>query len=80
MRSSESGDSALNIIYMASLTKSEFLKAVYLLKELDLLTKAMQVEIISDVFLVDLDKEFMTFKVAEPRNPAFTAFGLVFII
>jgi len=42
----------------------------YLLEICYSFSKSVQVEIITNVFLVDFDKKFMTLKVTEPLNPA----------
>ena len=47
---------------------------------LDLFAQSMKVEIVRDVFLVDLREELVTFKVTEPLDPAITAFAVVFVV
>lgn len=40
----------------------------------------MQVEIVADVVLVDLDKVFVAFEVAEPADPASARLTIIIII
>ena len=40
----------------------------------------MEVEIVSDVLLINLREKFVAFQVAEPLNPAIAAFAVVIVI
>ena len=47
---------------------------------LDLLSEAMKIEIIRDVFLVHFCEEFMAFQVAKPLDPAIARFTVIVVI
>ena len=51
-----------------------------LLEVLNFLAQSVQVEVISDVLLVNLCEEFVTLEVAEPLNPAVSAVAVVFVV
>ena len=53
---------------------------MHLLKVLDLLSEAMEVEIIGDVLLVYFSEELVTFEVTEPLDPAVSAVAVVFVV
>ena len=40
----------------------------------------MEVEIISDILLINLCEKFVAFQVAEPLNPAIAAFAVVIVV
>ena len=40
----------------------------------------MEVEIVSDVLLINLCEKFVAFQVAEPLNPAIAAFAVVIVV
>ena len=52
----------------------------YLLKVLNFFSKSMQIEIISDVLLVNFCEEFVAFEVAEPLDPAIATFAVVIVV
>ena len=52
----------------------------YLLKVLDLLSEAMEVEIIGDVLLVYFCEKLVSLKVAKPLNPAVARFTVIIIV
>lgn len=70
------------IIVMASLERSKTHERGKddLLEVCDLLPESVQVEIVSDIVLVDLGKEFVAFQVAKPLDPAIAAFTIVFVV
>ena len=47
---------------------------------LDFLPESVQVEIISDVLLINLCEKFMAFEVAEPLDPAIAAFAVIIVV
>ena len=52
----------------------------YLLKVLNFFSKSMQIEIISDVLLINFCEEFVAFEVAEPLDPAIATFAVVIVV
>ena len=52
----------------------------YLLKMLNFFSKSVQIEIISDVLLVNFCEEFVAFEVAEPLDPAIATFAVVIVV
>jgi hypothetical protein len=74
LRSSLSGLSALRIICIASLGEADLLEVA------DALSEAMEVEVVSDVVLVDLNEELVSLEVAEPLNPARAGLRIVVVV
>ena len=53
---------------------------VNLLEVLDLFSKPVKIEIISDVLLVNFCEKFVAFEVAEPLDPAIATFAVVIVV
>lgn len=53
---------------------------VNLLEVLDLFSKPVKIEIISDVLLVYLSEKLVSLKVAKPLNPAVARFTIIIIV
>lgn len=52
----------------------------FLLEVLHLLAKSVQIEVVSNVFLVDLHKKFVAFEVAEPGDPPGARVAVVVVV
>ena len=50
-----------------------------LVEELKLFAKAVQVEVVADVLLINFNKKLMSFEVAEPTDPACTGLAVVIV-
>ena len=67
---------------LSTIEDSKLFKSVlvYLLEVLDLFSKPVKIEIISDVLLVYFGEKFMSFKVAKPLNPAVAGLTVIIIV
>jgi hypothetical protein len=52
----------------------------YVLKVSDSLSEPVEIEVVSNVVLVDLNEELVSFEIAEPLNPAGARLAVVFFI
>lgn len=51
-----------------------------LVEELELFAKAVQVEVVADVLLINFNKKLVSLEVAEPTDPARTGLAVVIVI
>jgi hypothetical protein len=56
------------------------IKFEFLLEIGDSFSQSVQIEVVSDIILVDLDEELVALEVAEPLDPARPRFTFVFVV